>query len=133
MLCQHCNKNQAAYHFMISDGNQQENVHLCADCAQELGRQYMQQINAWSQALGGWRMQSAPGYLSSPFSPSKSQTEVADQTFSRRRKLSQLRHQLQQAVEAEDYEAAARLRDEIKAEKRATEALNNPTGNYSTH
>lgn len=48
--------------------------------------------------------------------PEKTEAEQADQDrFTRTRKLNALRHEMSQAVEAENFERAAQLRDQIRA------------------
>lgn len=48
--------------------------------------------------------------------PEKTEAEQADQDrFTRTRKLNALRHEMSRAVEAENFERAAQLRDEIRA------------------
>jgi protein arginine kinase activator len=37
MLCQHCNQNEATTHIKKNINGQKEEVHLCSDCAKELG------------------------------------------------------------------------------------------------
>lgn len=37
MLCQHCNKNEATTHIKKNINGQREEIHLCSDCAKELG------------------------------------------------------------------------------------------------
>ncbi|MGN0522517.1 MAG: UvrB/UvrC motif-containing protein [Eubacterium sp.] len=37
MLCQHCNKNEATTHIKKNINGQREELHLCSDCAAELG------------------------------------------------------------------------------------------------
>mgnify|MGYP002511290964 CR=1 FL=1 len=37
MLCQHCNKNEATTHIKRSINGQREEMHLCSECAAELG------------------------------------------------------------------------------------------------
>lgn len=37
MLCQHCNKNEATTHIKKSINGQREEMHLCSECAAELG------------------------------------------------------------------------------------------------
>ncbi|MGN0533123.1 MAG: UvrB/UvrC motif-containing protein [Eubacterium sp.] len=37
MLCQHCNKNEATTHIKKNINGQREEMHLCSECARELG------------------------------------------------------------------------------------------------
>lgn len=37
MLCQHCNKNEATTHIKKNINGKREEMHLCSDCAKELG------------------------------------------------------------------------------------------------
>lgn len=117
MLCQHCNHNDAFYHFTLSDGQQTGDVHLCADCAAKLARQYQGWMSRMGQGGGqGW---SVPFPDAGGFALSAERFPVeAEEGFRARRRIGQLRAQLKRAVETEDYETAARLRDEIAAAQR---------------
>lgn len=37
MLCTHCNQNEASFHYRQVNNGQAKELHLCADCARELG------------------------------------------------------------------------------------------------
>lgn len=37
MLCSHCNKKEATFHYKTVSKGQMTEIHLCSDCAQELG------------------------------------------------------------------------------------------------
>lgn len=123
MLCQHCNHNQAEYHFVVNYGGQVGDVHLCPECAQTLARQYQSWVN--EPAYGGMQAFFAPGYQTAGgsfgyqgVSAADRFPAEADEAFKQRRLLGELRARLKQAVTAEEYEEAARLRDEItRAEK----------------
>lgn len=126
MLCQHCNHNEADYHFVVSYGGQSGDVHLCAGCAHKLAHQY-QNFFASQMPYLGWAMQSGQAWdTPARFAYPDREPEVAerfpkeaDSVLQRRRWLGELRYKLSQAVKAEDYEAAAKLRDEIASAERA--------------
>lgn len=37
MLCSHCNNKEAVFHYKTISNGQKSELHLCADCAQEMG------------------------------------------------------------------------------------------------
>lgn len=122
MLCQHCNKNEAEYHFSITNGFQAGEVHLCKECAELLGNQYMEYYR--KMAPFGWQMTNQGAFSEKPtlgFSGTQPDITQLDEDFAYRRKLSELRSRLQYAVDKEDYETAAKLRDEIQGEKKMAE------------
>lgn len=123
MLCQHCNTNEAAVHFTVYNGYQRGEVHLCPQCAQQLERQYRQALDGLS-GVGIWQLQEGLPWQGGAYEPNRADTErsIAEEVgFQHRRQLTELRYRLQQAVDDEDYEAAAKLRDEIKTVKKAGE------------
>lgn len=115
MLCQHCNTNEADYHFVVQENLKLHEVHLCADCASRLYQQYQ-------SYLSGWQMTAQPSWTATAFQwprqgEERRMPDSIDEDFSHRRLLTELRTKLQKAVDEEDYETAAKLRDEINKEK----------------
>ena len=129
MLCQHCNQNEATIRFQYNVNGQGGEIHLCAECAEKLQSQagafpqlsagISPLLNMGLMNMGGmmdWsglaNMMRQPGTVTTQAPP-----EV-DDSFKHRRRINELRTQLSGAVEREDYEEAARLRDEIKKTER---------------
>lgn len=122
MLCEHCNQNDASCHFVIHGGGRTASVHLCEACLTEIGRQF------WVYFAGGplppylgWQ----PGATATRGAPAnqadRPERELTEY-FQWCRKITELRGRLKRAVEIEDYESAALIRDEIKALKNKNEA-----------
>lgn len=170
MLCQKCGKNQANTHFKQVVNGKVTELHLCADCARELGLQTLQVFDPFEEMpfnihgapfninslLGGMFTQTLPAaetpakkcrFCGSTFEdfaqnalagcancysefseellPSIRKIhgktrhvgkipESASQTLKLSRELESLKNQLKQAVDEQEYEKAATLRDKIK-------------------
>ena len=124
MLCQYCNCNKADYRFFVNFNGQVSDVHLCAECTGRLSAQFQEFYNHMKPFMGGWRperQEEATSFGEFGVVPGETGKRprhnpfptVADEDFSQRRKLGELRAQLQKAIQAEEYETAAKLRDEI--------------------
>lgn len=102
MKCQYCNHNEAEQTFRVFMMGEVHEVHLCNECAQRL-----QQYASVQQGGFGGRpaAQRQPG--ENPF------PHDAGESIKRRRMFASLRTRLQAAVQREDYEEAALLRDEL--------------------
>lgn len=121
MKCQHCHQNEATLSFVVNWMGIEQEVHICEECA-EKWRQYataaqQQQHYAWNQMGGnGWMYYQNQGKVrdlgNSPF------LHAASNEIKKRRQLNVLRYQLKQAILSEQYEEAARLRDEIGKEEK---------------
>lgn len=124
MLCSNCQQNEAAVHCVVSNGVTATELHLCEHCAQKLARQYYGWFSGktgmpypggvWRtpQEMSGWSSGTSFAPPADPFGAGRFPAE-ADADFQRRRRLGELRAQLDDAVAGEDYETAAHLRDEI--------------------
>lgn len=118
MKCQHCHEHEATLSFVVNWMGIEQEVHICESCA-EKWRQYIiatQQHNAWNQMGGNaWLYMQKPEKArdlgSSPF------LRATSSDLQKRRRLVSLKYQLEQAILAEQYEEAARIRDEIKKEE----------------
>lgn len=121
MLCQHCNQNEATCHFVVSNGYETGEVHLCAECVRQMEQAFLKHLESRILSPGGWQLQSGQGWSMPAFGSTHTGSRQAagetEEEFRSRRRLSELRARLQQAVDREDYEAAAKLRDEIGSEK----------------
>ena len=128
MKCEHCGKNEATFYFKSNINGVVKEVHLCGDCAAELG--YTQQLRG---AFRPMRLFSDPfeplfGSLGSrlltefpspveekvPEAPKPLVDEIEQSKLREQRQRNALQAQLKAAVESEDYETAAKLRDELK-------------------
>ena len=134
MKCQCCNKNEAEQRLHINILGQAADIGLCASCVRRLkvyvagmmdamrlseltdeGELYI--IRRAENAFPGKDVflgkDDAPE--KDPFPGGDGAPDAGDQIKLRRR-LNELRQQMKDAVAAEDYEAAATLRDEIETE-----------------
>lgn len=130
MLCQYCNQNEADYRFFINYDGQVSDVHLCSECTERLNTKFYEFYDHIKPFMGGWRPEGESEYplfeelgcvsQESAARPGRNPfpTEV-DEGFRQRRRLAEMRVQLQKAVQAEEYETAARLRDEIQSTEKA--------------
>lgn len=84
-------------------------MHLCPQCAGRLSKEYQELfLRPWQMLEGG-----APFPLTTtPQKPDE------DAEFRHRRKLGELKARLEHAVAGEDYETAAKLKNEIAAEEK---------------
>ena len=143
MRCEHCGRNEATFHYQSTVNGYTEEVHLCADCAAELG--YRERLGGgMAEALsdgfdsaffllpsmfgglgglfGGPRLTpAARRTLQLTDAPGEPLCEVESllgeaegRSLRRERERNSLQVRLKEAVDAEDYEQAARLRDELK-------------------
>lgn len=138
MKCQHCGKNEATFYFKSNINGQVTKVHLCQDCAEKLG--YTEQLRDSFRPMNLFSDNDFFGRTITPFeslfgglgtrlltefpSPMEEEKEPApadlvsgeeQEQLKRQRKKNALETQLRAAIEAEDFESAARLRDELKA------------------
>jgi len=130
MNCQHCLAKEANFHYRSNINGEIREQHLCADCAQAA------QNGLFAGALAG-PLESLFGGRPG-FAPLRRNTETAgrpvyvpyrtaepvgdahpgvpleaDVTLKQRRERNCLHQELQKAVETENFERAAELRDEI--------------------
>lgn len=130
MLCSHCNHNEAEYRFFLSYMGRIVEINLCPDCLEELKKQFLSfqkafaGNSAWQAAWPGFLMGTQginkPGGGSDMADPKEREVFPLDAgcEIRDRRRLNELRARLSRAIELEEYETAAQLRDEIvKMEK----------------
>lgn len=101
MKCQYCHSNEAENTFIVNFGTGEQEVHLCDECTQK-AKQYYETMR---RAAYAGALQRAPGGSDFP--------EDAGGEIRRKRRLNSLRARLAGAVDQEQYEEAARLRDQI--------------------
>lgn len=143
MRCEHCGRNEATFHYQRTVNGRTEEAHLCADCAAELGYNagfsagfgsmlddtFGSVFSLLPSMFGGWG-----GFFDSPqLTPAARRTlqlvpapdepvyetesllsEAEGAALRQEREHNALEAQLKQAVASENYEEAARLRDELK-------------------
>jgi protein arginine kinase activator len=136
MKCDRCGWNDATRYYRSVVNGRTTEAHLCANCARELGYE-----SDWSDSFGGLfsllpRMVADESFFASPrLTPSARRTlhvlpaqeqeepepveepilsEDEQRALQRERERNALQLALSEALEAEDYERAAKLRDELK-------------------
>lgn len=143
MKCQNCGKNEATFYYRSSINGRVMESHLCPECARQLGlMQNMRQPlmdSLWDDdfftrpfrmlepLLGGFGSrlltefpepvdvtQEARRTAAEPQDDSLVQGDEREQ-LSRRRQRNALETQLRHAVETENFEEAARLRDQLRS------------------
>ncbi|MBQ4583035.1 MAG: UvrB/UvrC motif-containing protein [Oscillospiraceae bacterium] len=138
MKCQHCGKNEATIYYKSTVNGRTTEARVCPACAGELG--YDRALHAMERRSR--RMFRDPfSLLSDPFFdgfashlltefPAPGNTleeakaeqkeegvlsEAESRSFDLQRRRNALQHALRDAIDMENYEEAARLRDEIRA------------------
>jgi len=140
MNCQQCGVQGASFHYQVNINGQVHELDLCADCAAELqgavrsggtsrlgglsdlfsgslfGGSLLEQAflgnrPGVNQARESTRLHATPHVVPEP-SEAKIPLE-ADMSLKERRQLNALRAELRSVIEAENFERAAELRDEI--------------------
>ncbi len=104
MKCQHCENREADNHFQVNWLGSTHHIHLCDECKEKLTKYYRNMIDqqidnsepAQTRVLGECTF------------PAEAEVQLRD-----KRRLNVLRERMNAAVELEEYETAARLRDEI--------------------
>ena len=140
MKCQTCGRNEATYYYKSSINGRVTETRLCADCARKLG--YVQRMQPdsffgddffshpfrlFEPLLGGFGNRLLTEFPEPVDVTRQAQQAVAEapedalvdkaeqERFSLQCQRNALQTQLRHAVEAEDFESAARLRDQLKA------------------
>lgn len=136
MKCDRCGWNDATRYYRSVVNGRTTEAHLCANCARELGYE-----SDWSDSFGDLfsllpRMVADESFFASPrLTPSARRTlhvlpaqeqeepepveepilsDDEQRTLRRERERNALQLALSEALEAEDYERAAKLRDELR-------------------
>ena len=138
MKCQHCGKNEATIYYKSTVNGRTTEAHVCPACAGELGydralhdlerrsrRMFRDPFSLLSDPFfDGFASRlltefPAPGNtLEEAKAERKDEGILSDaerRTFDLQRQRNALQHQLHDAIAAENYEEAARLRDVIRA------------------
>ena len=142
MKCEHCGKNEATFFYKSSVNGHVNQVHLCQDCARAMGYTDSLRRSMRPMSLFGDDFFTRPFSLLEPFMdgfgsrmltefPEPDQPEVQSQpirpeasaglvdqaqqeALRSQRRRNALQSQLKAAVESENYEEAARIRDELR-------------------
>lgn len=138
MRCEHCGRNEATFHYQSTVNGYTEEAHLCAECAAELG--YRERLGGMTGTFSDTFSDAFfllpslfDGFGAPRLTPVARRTpertpvsggpydgvesllgEAEGQALRRERERNSLEVRLKGAVDAEDYEQAARLRDELK-------------------
>ena len=137
MKCEHCGRNEATFFYKSSVNGRVTQVHLCQDCARRMGytdslRRSMQPMSLFGDGFFGSAFSLLEPFMDGfgtrmltefpePGEPRQTEeksglVDKAQQDALRsERRRNALQEQLQSAVESENYEEAARLRDELRA------------------
>lgn len=119
MKCQYCHENDSNLSFIVSWMGMEQEVHICEECANKW-KQYIESVHKhYAQSRmeeGGWMAPEGQGKVrdlgNSPF------LRVISSDIKKKRQLNILKNQLKIAIEKEQYEEAAKIRDEIKKEEK---------------
>ena len=142
MKCQHCGKNEATFYYKSNVNGHVTERHLCAECAGEMGYTdslrpaslfddefFTRPFRLFEPLFGGLgaRMltefpapaeESEGTAATAVASPERRSDELIDgaerEALQRQRERNALQARLRAAIESEDFEEAARLRDELK-------------------
>ncbi|MBE6990425.1 MAG: hypothetical protein E7426_06745 [Ruminococcaceae bacterium] len=141
MKCQHCGKNDATFYYRSNVNGHVTEQHLCADCARELGYSeslrpaglfdddfFTRPFRMFEPLFGGLGARLLTEFpepvdvteqaRTAVAEPRKTDTGLVDGTeqeaLQRQRRRNALQAQMKAAVESENFEEAARLRDELK-------------------
>ena len=114
MKCYNCSESEAAGRLLINYMGQTNEVYLCSQCLENFRqreasilREIKESAIPYPHAWPNVELRVAQMGGPQPFPPD------AGEKIRRERRLEELREKLRTAVEAEDYESAAALRDEI--------------------
>ncbi|MCL2563426.1 MAG: UvrB/UvrC motif-containing protein [Oscillospiraceae bacterium] len=126
MTCQYCLAKEATIHYRSNINGQISEQHLCAACAQDIeGGLFAHALaGPMEMLLGGGFFAPSRGAGRPLCDPCNTPPLVgdtcpsvpafeADDTLKQRRTINALRQEMQTAIEAEQFERAAEIRDEI--------------------
>ncbi len=139
MKCQHCGMNDATFYYRSNVNGRVTEQHLCADCARQLGYAdslrpagffdddfFTRPFRMFEPLFGGLGSRLLTEFPEPVDVTEQARTAVAEpekaglvdgaeqERLQRERQRNALRNQMQTAIETENFEEAARLRDELK-------------------
>ena len=128
MKCEHCGKQEATFYYKSNINGVVKEVHLCPDCAEKLGyaeklhssfrpmRLFSDPFEPFFGSFGAHLLTEFPAPVEEPVPQQEKPLvdEIEQNKLREQRQRNALQAQLQSALEAEDYETAAKLRDELK-------------------
>ena len=137
MKCEYCGKNEATFYFKSNINGKINQVHLCQECAAELGYTerirggfrpmnlfagdefFGRTVSPWAPLFGGLGARlltefPAPVEEEKPAPRPELVTGDELEQLRRQRQKNALQAQMKAAIEAEDFETAAKIRDELK-------------------
>lgn len=143
MKCEHCGRNEATFHYQRTVNGRTEEAHLCPECAAELGYRtdfgngfgsmfgdgFSSVFSLLPSMFGGFgdffgeprltsaarrTLQLTPAPDEPLYETESLLSDAEGEALRRERERNALNVQLKEAVNAENYEEAARLRDELK-------------------
>ena len=137
MRCEHCGRNEATFHYQRTVNGRTREAHLCARCAAELGYDtgfdsfdsFGSVFSLLPSMLGGFggffdepqltpaarrTLQLTPAPDEPVYETESLLDEAEGEALRRECARNSLNVRLKNAVAAENYEEAARLRDELK-------------------
>ncbi len=141
MKCQHCGMNDATFYYRSNVNGRVTEQHLCADCARQLGYQqampamglfdddfFTRPFRMFEPLFGGLGTRLLTEFpepvdvtreaRTAAAEPEKDEPGLVDgaeqERLQRQRQRNALEAQMKTAIETENFEEAARLRDELK-------------------
>lgn len=129
MKCQYCGKNEATFYYRSTVNGHTTQCRLCPSCAEELGYAsalrrpvlfgdpFFNRPFSLLEGFGGRMLTEFPSPTAEE-EPQQEKTLLNEQEqadFTRQVKCNALQQRLQQAIAKEDYEEAAKVRDELRA------------------
>lgn len=118
MKCQYCHENEAENTFMVQFPGGMQEIHLCARCTEGAKRYVEMAHQSHPESFPAWGAGTPDRKVGdSPF------PDDAGEDIRQRRRLNALRARLTDAVANEQYETAARLRDQISEVEKDVFAL----------
>ncbi len=125
MKCTNCGNNNASYHYSFNLNGQRTEHHLCPECAARLqpdrafaadARELMGDFGGFFPTMGRLVPSFFPVFVTgAPERTAEPERTSVDPELAAQREKNALREQMKAAAQAEDYEKAAQLRDQLKA------------------
>ena len=143
MKCQKCGKNETSFHYSSNINGAVTEAHLCMECAKESGYDFPRMFGSENFMSGMFPSGMLRGFLPMPIlgygmmnparqwgiqglssgecgcgaceaSENHCDAKEVDESMNKRRELNIIKEQMRQAAEKENFEEAAKLRDQIR-------------------